>query len=133
MRVSWFKSVERGPSMAQIKGSADEPTSPLPRTPYVWRRQPPLCCASWTLSTPRSAHTALRRSEEHTSELQSRQYLVCRLLLEKKTITIYTRPHAYHQATSHHVSMQNLRHLLACLTIVFHCYRMCTCTRFCLS
>src|SRR3712207_8806017 len=27
----------------------------------------------------------LRRSEEHTSELQSRQYLVCRLLLEKKT------------------------------------------------
>src|SRR3712207_6998195 len=28
--------------------------------------------------------TAGRRSEEHTSELQSRQYLVCRLLLEKK-------------------------------------------------
>src|SRR3712207_7163355 len=27
---------------------------------------------------------ALFRSEEHTSELQSRQYLVCRLLLEKK-------------------------------------------------
>src|SRR3712207_8154627 len=32
------------------------------------------------------------RSEEHTSELQSRQYLVCRLLLEKKKINmkIYT-------------------------------------------
>src|SRR3712207_8929781 len=29
------------------------------------------------------------RSEEHTSELQSRQYLVCRLLLEKKKITRY--------------------------------------------
>src|SRR3712207_7347241 len=28
------------------------------------------------------------RSEEHTSELQSRQYLVCRLLLEKKTIEV---------------------------------------------
>src|SRR3712207_7922681 len=28
----------------------------------------------------------LQRSEEHTSELQSRQYLVCRLLLEKKPI-----------------------------------------------
>src|SRR5258707_9551804 len=28
----------------------------------------------------------LKRSEEHTSELQSRQYLVCRLLLEKKKI-----------------------------------------------
>src|SRR3712207_8981484 len=34
------------------------------------------------------------RSEEHTSELQSRQYLVCRLLLEKKKNTTYitTRP-----------------------------------------
>src|SRR3712207_7899871 len=30
---------------------------------------------------------ALGRSEEHTSELQSRQYLVCRLLLEKKKNT----------------------------------------------
>src|SRR3712207_7977421 len=30
------------------------------------------------------AGLALPRSEEHTSELQSRQYLVCRLLLEKK-------------------------------------------------
>src|SRR5258707_4925109 len=29
------------------------------------------------------------RSEEHTSELQSRQYLVCRLLLEKKKIRLY--------------------------------------------
>src|SRR3712207_7008154 len=29
-------------------------------------------------------HSELIRSEEHTSELQSRQYLVCRLLLEKK-------------------------------------------------
>src|SRR3712207_7569755 len=29
------------------------------------------------------------RSEEHTSELQSRQYLVCRLLLEKKKKSIY--------------------------------------------
>src|SRR3712207_7240957 len=33
-----------------------------------------------------------RRSEEHTSELQSRQYLVCRLLLEKK----YIRDHITH-------------------------------------
>src|SRR3712207_7370085 len=33
---------------------------------------------------PESVHRAGMRSEEHTSELQSRQYLVCRLLLEKK-------------------------------------------------
>src|SRR3712207_7048443 len=32
------------------------------------------------------------RSEEHTSELQSRQYLVCRLLLEKKKSTSNTSP-----------------------------------------
>src|SRR3712207_8674874 len=37
------------------------------------------------------AADAVPRSEEHTSELQSRQYLVCRLLLEKKKKT--TRSH----------------------------------------
>src|SRR3712207_7218429 len=37
---------------------------------------------------PRHRHPeAAARSEEHTSELQSRQYLVCRLLLEKKKQT----------------------------------------------
>src|SRR5947209_15213023 len=35
----------------------------------------------------RLLHQELHRSEEHTSELQSRQYLVCRLLLEKKSRT----------------------------------------------
>src|SRR3712207_7762513 len=35
----------------------------------------------------RPSHT---RSEEHTSELQSRQYLVCRLLLEKKKKTTHS-------------------------------------------
>src|SRR3712207_8468179 len=33
---------------------------------------------------PDNPRTSTPRSEEHTSELQSRQYLVCRLLLEKK-------------------------------------------------
>src|SRR3712207_8337665 len=36
----------------------------------------------------RHSHGAGERSEEHTSELQSRQYLVCRLLLEKKKAQI---------------------------------------------
>src|SRR3712207_8618670 len=49
---------------------------------YAWRvmqRRPGASPATVNAraSTP-------RRSEEHTSELQSRQYLVCRLLLEKK-------------------------------------------------
>src|SRR3712207_7311011 len=38
-----------------------------------------------TYSGARGAFLPWPRSEEHTSELQSRQYLVCRLLLEKKT------------------------------------------------
>src|SRR3712207_7095040 len=36
------------------------------------------------------------RSEEHTSELQSRQYPVCRLLLEKKTKTLFNLLHCHH-------------------------------------
>src|SRR3712207_8292194 len=43
----------------------------------------------WSLpgdGTVRALGKCLDRSEEHTSELQSRQYLVCRLLLEKKKI-----------------------------------------------
>src|SRR3712207_9438935 len=38
----------------------------------------PAASAGWVLTEEKF------RSEEHTSELQSRQYLVCRLLLEKK-------------------------------------------------
>src|SRR3712207_8558510 len=42
------------------------------------------------------------RSEEHTSELQSRQYLVCRLLLEKKkTINQKNFDDELHQPTKH--------------------------------
>src|SRR3712207_7132116 len=36
------------------------------------------------ISVPADCELPVERSEEHTSELQSRQYLVCRLLLEKK-------------------------------------------------
>src|SRR3712207_7426390 len=43
----------------------------------------------------RPAHE-LARSEEHTSELQSRQYLVCRLLLEKKNKTTPPTFTGYH-------------------------------------
>src|SRR3712207_7732098 len=41
-----------------------------------------------TIPTQEHANSRTKaRSEEHTSELQSRQYLVCRLLLEKKRMT----------------------------------------------
>src|SRR6476620_476288 len=41
---------------------------------------------------------SLVRSEEHTSELQSRQYLVCRLLLEKKKTSILRRATSYYKS-----------------------------------
>src|SRR3712207_3000192 len=41
-----------------------------------------------TIGNPKGDILDIERSEEHTSELQSRQYLVCRLLLEKKNINI---------------------------------------------
>src|SRR3712207_1308661 len=44
-------------------------------------------------------HTVRLRSEEHTSELQSRQYLVCRLLLEKKK-TSHRKPIILRRVTS---------------------------------
>src|SRR3712207_7472527 len=60
-------------------------------------REPPLDLGTQRLRRRRKpAGGPLRRvarSEEHTSELQSRQYLVCRLLLEKKHhIGITSRP-----------------------------------------
>src|SRR3712207_7573990 len=47
-----------------------------------------------------------QRSEEHTSELQSRQYLVCRLLLEKKNNT--------HRYNLHPIRLQH--NMSLCLT-----------------
>src|SRR3712207_8488179 len=45
------------------------------------------CVRERLSATLRGASSTALRSEEHTSELQSRQYLVCRLLLEKKKKT----------------------------------------------
>src|SRR5256886_3708506 len=47
-----------------------------------------------------SCRIRARRSEEHTSELQSQSNLVCRLLLEKKKISFRRMTHATHSATS---------------------------------
>src|SRR3712207_7867954 len=72
------------------------PICPWPTPPWCRRRSPaPWACRrrpAGRSPTPsrrrcggRSCYCcSTTRSEEHTSELQSRQYLVCRLLLEKK-------------------------------------------------
>src|SRR5438093_4719239 len=71
---------------------------PPTSTPFPTRRSSDLCpasvsrCSTWattftrTSGRPRSAPPGGRRSEEHTSELQSLTNLVCRLLLENKNM-----------------------------------------------
>src|SRR3712207_8156453 len=53
------------------------------RAPFISGRSRPGASPARRLRSHES-HDLRSRSEEHTSELQSRQYLVCRLLLEKK-------------------------------------------------
>src|SRR5439155_24755713 len=80
-----FRSIYRPPNKVEAAGSKGQP-------PSFW------CCMNsslkyWmpdtiglTAPSPRAqnARPRMLRSEEHTSELQSRGHLVCRLLLEKK-------------------------------------------------
>src|SRR3712207_6937662 len=49
----------------------------------LWMKDDSRAAPLWGGNKPRKLEWLIR-SEEHTSELQSRQYLVCRLLLEKK-------------------------------------------------
>src|SRR2546422_7667200 len=57
-----------------------------------WRRMPDVELAAAADQAIERARKAAPRSEEHTSELQSRLHLVCRLLLEKKKkVQSYTR------------------------------------------
>src|SRR5438552_14901563 len=79
------------------------PYTTLFRSSPAWRgscrtrapggRRPRPIPAPWRRS--RSA-----RSEEHTSELQSPDHLVCRLLLEKKKQIITRFPHPYHHVST---------------------------------
>src|SRR3712207_8920473 len=69
-----------------------------------WHRHVTLCLLAHAfLVVVRSGAEHEERSEEHTSELQSRQYLVCRLLLEKKK--------------------KNMRHFIM-LPALRHCYSL---------
>src|SRR3712207_7599235 len=66
-----------------ISHRSKQPTSAVPKTPCYGGADRVIFSLPRHLRTTRVA-TSPARSEEHTSELQSRQYLVCRLLLEKK-------------------------------------------------
>src|SRR3712207_6971456 len=76
------KPAVRKANLLQLRENLDQPLADTER-----RR----CriAAARAVATPEQDAPAIgrgARSEEHTSELQSRQYLVCRLLLEKKKI-----------------------------------------------
>src|SRR5476651_2624941 len=62
-----------------------------------------------------------RRSEEHTSELQSRQYVVCRLLLEKKKTLIAKAP-TFRSARSQISRAESLSTASGVAAVVMSCY-----------
>src|SRR3712207_7393274 len=77
--------------------SIDVTVSPTYAVPHVARDQSSGEPANGGVRvSPRTRGRVVPRSEEHTSELQSRQYLVCRLLLEKKKKTITTSHYTLH-------------------------------------
>src|SRR5215471_9679417 len=87
---------------AAVKARSARPSSPVPK--YAHHRQavrarPSTAAAtsepvtSWREALMPTAATDSPRSEEHTSELQSRRDLVCRLLLEKKKNDTYHYAH----------------------------------------
>src|SRR3712207_8664184 len=71
-------------AVARRRGRHDADAEPLPA---VLERDLVAVLERPQLLRLHAAHA--ERSEEHTSELQSRQYLVCRLLLEKKKSYLY--------------------------------------------
>src|SRR2546429_3482613 len=77
-----FRSLllKSGSPFSQTSASVASPSNPSTR------RSCGRCCGRGNVTRYH------QRSEEHTSELQSRLHLVCRLLLEKKKLSRYTHP-----------------------------------------
>src|SRR5690606_41393714 len=72
-------SLPRKPEKGGRPATEIAPTKNIAPSSSGWRR-----AGAVTRSVPYSPRWRAMRSEEHTSELQSRENLVCRLLLEKK-------------------------------------------------
>src|SRR2546429_6633011 len=72
------------PEATQRMAPASPPSSPTP-TPQAKVKTENLEALAFKVPPAFRRRFRQRRSEEHTSELQSRLHLVCRLLLEKKT------------------------------------------------
>src|SRR3712207_8394420 len=79
-----FRSLTSGATsvvatLSALRSSRQYPRNAWPSATHSSGRMPACSSAAASVTT-----VSRQRSEEHTSELQSRQYLVCRLLLEKK-------------------------------------------------
>src|SRR3712207_8840211 len=77
------------PTLSRSRGKATRrraAASPVPPAPTFSDCLPAesVTTSAAYVRPPDEPSAAITRSEEHTSELQSRQYLVCRLLLDKK-------------------------------------------------
>src|SRR3712207_8289132 len=104
MRIFFFLMIRRPPRSTlfpytTLFRSIKKSDSPLEEVAFraaakslINRRKLPASAAKMAAILRKSLSRAVSRSEEHTSELQSRQYLVCRLLLEKKHIHNYRTP-----------------------------------------
>src|SRR3712207_8055161 len=79
-----YTTLFRSPAGPVTRGRSPRPSPSAARGRHGGN---PAAARCWR--SGRRPPTTCRRSEEHTSELQSRQYLVCRLLLEKKKHTTH--------------------------------------------
>src|SRR3712207_8858719 len=108
MRFFFFLMIRRPPRSTLFPYTTLFRSTACPSTPTrTSRRSARSAPARWCAASTRrrNGRTAGPRSEEHTSELQSRQYLVCRLLLEKKIhkfltcssfYSAFVHPHHFH-------------------------------------
>src|SRR5258707_2121018 len=80
-----YTTLFRSPQMVRIIEGQGRLTTRMPPLPLP---------TGWPVSST-------MRSEEHTSELQSRQYLVCRLLLDKRQQPVYARAAGDRVARAH--------------------------------
>src|SRR5690625_5790668 len=85
--MDWAR-VMRGTSSMEIMSTPAEATCSNASKSFQGESRPtsklPAAICSRIVFSGRRTHKSTVRSEEHTSELQSRGHLVCRLLLEKK-------------------------------------------------
>src|SRR5258708_27342982 len=110
MPATVTSSPHKAASLSSMHATRTTPvrsTRIAPATPAVPIRAP-TCVICFRRA--RSCTRETNRSEEHTSELQSPDHLVCRLLLEKKkkqiepaqTVTIVTNNREQHQVATHY-------------------------------